>query len=263
MRRTLTVASVAGAVLAAPLAGLAGAADVHVTVLQTGGLHARGAGMAVQVSVTCSPGEVGFVDVLASQRVSQTAVYSGSSTTPVRCDGSAHRMRVGVVPRDPNTGSLTGPFKVGPAFVTATLSVCAGTCASSRDTRTVDVQAITLNTPWFVNPTLAVHLPDRGTVAARGAGAVVRISYRCSTGAAGTFSATLVQRTPTDTLISATAQLGATCDGRDRTGVLGFHAPGVPWHAGPVFVLLTGSFCGDQGCFDPRALRTLSLVKPA
>lgn len=258
-RRLTVVASVTGVLLVAPLVGLASAASTNVTLLSTAGLHARGAGIAVQVSVACSSGASGFVDVVLSQRVSPTRVQSGSSSAAVVCDGAAHRVRIGIVPRDPNTGALGSPFHVGPAFVTTNVNVCTDVCVNDRDAGTVDVQSIILNKERSSSANVTVKLPASGRVEARGAGAIVRLPYRCSRGTSGTFFATLVQRTPTDTLISATAQVTPTCDGQDHAGLLAFHAPGEPWHRGPVFVTLTGTLCATAGCSDARALRTLTL----
>ena len=260
--RLAAIASIAVLVLGAPLAGLATAAPADVTILGTAGLHARGAAIAVQVSVTCSSGLAVSIDVQLSQRVSSYEVRYGSSAAPVVCDGSAHRIRIGIVPRDQSTGAPGGPFKVGPAFVTASVSVCSVSCVDASDVRTVDVQSIILNSPRASTPSLTAWLPPTGTVEAAGAGVVVRLFYRCSPGVGGQLFGSLVQRTPNvtgDTLMTATAKVTPRCDGLSHGADLAFDAPGQPWHVGAAFLSLNGSACDADTCSDPRAFRTVTL----
>jgi len=257
--RLAAIASIAGLVLVAPLASLATAAPADVTILGTAGLHARGAAIAVQVSVTCSSGLAGSINVELSQRVSSSVVRYGSSAAPVVCDDSAHRIRIGIVPRDQSTGALGGPFKVGPAFVTASVSVCSVSCVDASDVRTVDVQSIILNSPRVTTPSLTAWLPPTGTVEAAGAGVVVRLFYRCSSGVVSQLFGSLVQRTPNDTLMTATAKVTPLCDGLSHGADLAFHAPGQPWHVGAAFLSLYGSACDADACSDPRAFRTVTL----
>jgi len=108
---------------------------------------------------------------------------------------------------------------------------------------------------------LTVTLPSQARVESAGAGVIVRVPYRCSTGVTSTFSAVLIERTSSTAVTSSGGFEQATCSGLDRTGVLAFHAEAAAWRPGSAFLLLTSDICGNQSCRPGAyAHRTVTLV---
>lgn len=237
------------------------AAEVAMTLSSRAGVQAGGAGLVVQVSMTCTAGLNVDVSTAVTQRQADGSLVRGGGYRSVRCIGATQDVRLPLHSNDPSTGAPGGrPFTARAAFVSVTSSYCDPvTCYTSRVPGTVAVADVVMDAPRFSRSALALTLPATGVLEADGAGAVVRVPYRCTAGVGGHFEARLLQRTPTGSVIGSVDSLGLTCTGADRTGVLAFHAPDGAWRAGSAFFVVGGSACGPTACFTPAAHRVLAL----
>jgi hypothetical protein len=230
------------------------------------GLTASGAGLTLQLTVTCPKGTSFTAIGTVTQRVSSTASATGTGDAASKaCSGAAQTQRIGV-PASPREGSAAArPFIVSSAFVTVSVGFCdQQSCVTRKLARSVSVVALTLNQSTYSSPDFTISLPSTGTVEAQGAGAIIRVPYRCAPNTAGLFSATLSERTGAY-VYTGVDSAEVTCNSATQTGVLAFHADGAFWHAGPVFVrVLLDSFCGPPFCGAATiAFRTLTLGRPA
>jgi len=261
--RTVIVA--VGFLIASVLVGAspANAADPTITLRPGGALHARGAAIVVEATLTCPAGVDIGVSVRVTQRRADGSLVRGLGQRPLRCSGAAITRRVAASSADVRlTGLNSGaPFVAGAAFVTASFGICDEVrCVSAVHSRTVQLAKVRMNAAQFSSASLAVSLPAQATLQASGAGVLVRVPYRCATGFTGSFELTLIERTSTAAVTSAADGVAATCSGLNRTGIASFHADAAAWRPGSAFVVLTGSVCGSQGCLPAYAHRTVTLL---
>jgi hypothetical protein len=264
LRVTRMVVLAVGFLIASALVGApAHAADPSIALRPGGALHARGAAIVVEATLTCPAGMDVAIGVRVTQRRADGSLVRGMGQRPVRCTGAAMTRRIAASSADVRfTGLNSGrPFFAGPAFVSASIGLCDEvTCVNVVSSRTVQLANVTLNAAQFSSTSLAVSLPARATLQAAGAGVLVRMPYRCAAGVTGTFELVLIERTSTAAVTSASDGVVATCSGLNRTGIASFHAEAAPWRPGSAFVVLTGGFCGSQGCLTSYAHRTLTLL---
>lgn len=271
-KMALALASLTTSFVVALALPSAGNAQVSLTfgVLPKASLKARGAGLVVRVHGSCPTlfGNAGGVSVTVAQRVSDTLVVRASSGSSIPCDGNSHRRRIAVIPS-------TDPFRLGSAFVKAIFVTCSEfSCPQTPASRTVTVENETIDASRFTHPNLTFTILSSGTVEADGAGAQVRVRYRCTSSIGDTaserveFSATLAQRTSTNQVIrknSSTEQF--VCDDREepieRVARVGLVAPRFPWREGPAFFQMSGRICDEGGeCASFFKFHTVRLVAP-
>lgn len=239
------------------------AADPSVTLRPGGALHARGAAIVVEATVTCPAGLVAGVDVRATQVRADGSLVRGQGARAVSCTGAAITRRIAVSSADLRINGLTSapPFTAGAVFATASFSFCDEIrCITATNSRTVQAANVLLDAARFSSSTLVVTLPAQGSVEAAGGGVIVRVPYRCAAGLTASFNAVLVERTSAAAVTSAAANEQVPCSGLDRTRILAFHAEAAAWRTGSAFVVLGGDVCGTQGCRPVYAHRTLTLV---
>jgi hypothetical protein len=254
------------ALIASVLFGMAPAhaAEPGITLLPGGALHARGAAIVVEATLTCPAGQFVVVNVAATQVAADGSLVRGLGQRGVSCTGAAMTRRLSVSSADPRfTGVTTGrPFTAGAAFVTASFQWCDEVrCETETHSRSVQAASgVTMNAAQFTSSSLVMSLPAQATLEAAGAGVLVRVPYRCATSLTGAFQAVLIERTSTTAVTSSSAGNELTCSGVNRTGVLSFHAESAAWKKGTAFIILNGDVCGGQGCLNGYAHRTLTLV---
>jgi hypothetical protein len=268
-RYALLVALV-GLALAA-VATPAEAVSGSVQLLPQAGLHAKGAGVTLQLTLTCPKGDIYSVGSTVTQRLSETtsATGSGPSGANGTCSGSPQALRDGLLAGDP-TGTntaLPNPFVLGAAFASTRVTICDAnqTCLTRKAARTVQVQAVILNKSFSNNSSLSTSIPPQGKIEARGAGAVIVLPYRCSKGLTGSLSLVLGQRTSRGVMTSSDDTGTLDCDATGKTGVVAFHAPRPFWQAGSAFAVLNGFLCDGNGNCNVQAFafRSLNLTSPA
>ena len=130
----IAIAGGLGLAFALPAGAVVGQASPPVAAVQVqspGVLQARGAAVAVPVLVVCSPGDTGFLSLSLTQRVGSD-IASGSGFTQFSCTGSLQIVDV--------TVTANGKaFRKGTANAHAELTVCAFTCSTATDTRTIEI----------------------------------------------------------------------------------------------------------------------------
>ena len=127
-------ASLAFAAVVVPAAAANAAVSGSVDIGETATLLARGAGVSVPVTVTCTsdlPLAYGYVNASITQRQGQTLVQGSSSTQVRTCDGTPQAYTVVI------TGSR--PFKAGEVVASSTLEFCDAeyTCTSATTSKTI------------------------------------------------------------------------------------------------------------------------------
>jgi hypothetical protein len=262
----LLLASVIGLGLLTVM-GPAQAASGTVSVLPQASLNANGAGVTLQLSLTCPAGSTFSTTASLTQRISRTAAANGSgSSAPDSCSGTPQSVRVGVGGGLSTTSAP--PFILNTAFTSVTVQICDdpndfSSCVTQRVSRTVQLRALGLSKPAFSTPNFSVTLPGQATVEARGAGAIVKVPYQCTSTVQGTLALMLSQRVG-KTVLSGFDNVQVVCDSSAQTGVMSFQASGPFWHTGAAFVLLSESqLCDESNCsFGGIAFRTLNLARP-
>lgn len=252
---------VAGTVLSG--ATPAHAADPGLDLREAGALQARGAGIAVEVVVTCPPGGVFGLSGRATQRRVDGSIVTGYGDRVVACTGTARVARLTLSTASPYAGiSRAAPFRAGAAFVTVDTGVCdALGCRTVSSSRAVQVPARLLDAPRVTGSELVAALPGSATLEAGGAGVLVRVPYRCPAGSRGDLEAALEQRTSRAAVTSASATTSLTCDGTQRSAVLALHAVAAAWRTGVAVVGARGSLCRTDGseCRNHYAQRVVAV----
>ncbi len=246
--------------ISAAAEGSAQAVTQSMSISSQAGVTASGAGLTLQLNVNCPKGATFSTNASVTQRFSSTEAATGSGASIARpCTGTAQTQRVGIA-------ATKRPFIVGPAFVSTTAAICDDqyNCVPLKAARTVSAVSLTLNQANYTSGGFSLGLPPTGTVEAKGAGALVRVPYRCDPGTFGDFTGRLVERTA-GYVYTGQDYFSVECTSSNRTGVLAFHAVGPFWHAGPVFVLVDANYlCTPTVCGSGQsvAFRTLTLVRP-
>jgi hypothetical protein len=241
----------------------ASAADPTITVRPGGALHARGAAVVIQATVSCPAGALITVSARATQRKADGSLVRGFAQRPVRCTGAAITRRIAVSSADIRfTGSNSGaPFVIGAVFATASFQMCDDVrCVTAVHSRTVQAANVLLNAAQFTSASLVASLPAQAALQASGAGVLIRVPYRCAAGLTATIDLVLIERTSTAAVTSSFDGVEAPCSGLNRTAVVTFHADVAAWRPGSAFAVLGGQVCGGQGCQPAYAHRTLALV---
>jgi hypothetical protein len=251
----------------------AAAAEMRVALRADGAVQARGAALVVVTTVTCDPGAFRVrLDIRVTQRLSDGKLVHGSGGADrVSCTGSPESLRIAIRAAGEPSGfpSSAPPFAATSAFVSASLRDCDQGCDGPSASRTVKLAR---DVPTFSRPRSAtrqsrIYLDAAtATVEAGGAGATVRVPYKCyPTGTSESLSVVLLQRTSLDTVTSSIIFPGWPCTGVKRVGVAVFHAEADLWRQGPAYLIVSGEFCtfpGSEDCDRPYAHTTVTVTAP-
>ena len=120
---------------------------------------------------------------------------SGSGTFPLTCIGSKRPFHVSVT-------STGGRFELGPAQVTASVTISRGRTAQAQDSATVQL-----------DPTVVVELADTALLQSGGAAVSIGVTVACPPGPSGTESYVAV----TQGNIVGRGFYVPTCDGQPHT----------------------------------------------
>ena len=253
--------AVLGACVAVSAVGLtvsaSASAESLAVQIRSAGLHAAGAGAAVEIKARCAPDAVeGGVLVEVSQASSGGQDATGFGSASVPCTGSTVTVLVGVMADAFSPGA---PFSLGPADFSARLGVCteSGGCSSTSAARSLRIRADGLADPAYDSTLIDIKLSRRGEVRAGGARTVVEVTYSCQP-AVDTFVFAKLGQVD-DPVNVDEATLAMTCDGERRSGVIVFRAGGADWTTGSAFLSLNGDACTETACTAAYAFRTIRI----